>query len=107
MRKVFAYLQCAALVAALVFPTLTSHGAPAAQKGGPEFVPGELLVQFRAGVDESEKNRVLSRVNGHAAETVREAHLNRPDQGELVLARIPWMMSVAAARQAVEEEPTV
>jgi subtilisin family serine protease len=66
-----------------------------------------LLVQFRAGVDESEKNRVLSRVNGHAAEIVREAHLNRPDQGELVLARIPWVMSVAEARRAVEEEPTV
>jgi subtilisin family serine protease len=106
MRKMFASFQCAALLAALVLPTLTSHAA-AAKDRGPEFVPGELLVQFRAGVDESEKNRVLSRVNGHAAETVREAHLNRPDQGDLVLARVPGMMSVAAARSAVEEEPTV
>lgn len=108
MKRFAAFFQCAALLAAMLLPTLDSWSAASNDRGrGPEFVPGEILVQFKAGVDESEVNRVLSRVNGVAAEKVQAALLHRPDRGELILARIPGMMSVNSARRALEEEPTV
>ena len=108
MKRIAASIQCVALFAAMLLPTVSSFANASNERaGGPEFVPGEVLIQFKAGVDESEVNRVLSRVNGVAAEKIQEALAHRQDQGELILARIPQMMSVNAARKAIEEEPTV
>ena len=107
MSKVFASLQCAALVAALVFPTLTSYGNAAAQKGGPEFVPGQLIVQFRPGVSEDDMNRALGRANAVAAEKIAEAFAHGPDKGELVLADFPGMMAINSARRSIEQDPAV
>ena len=107
MRKVFASLQCAVLLAALVFPTLTAFGGAAAQKNGPEFVPGQLIVQFRPGVSDDDKIRALGRANGIAAEKIAEAFAHGPDKGELVLADFPGMMSLNSARRNVEEDPAV
>lgn len=42
----------------------------AVQAGPPEFVPGELLVQFRDGVTSAGRGRALARVGGQAAEEI-------------------------------------
>lgn len=108
MKKFFALMSVAVFTAVMLFPSKASVSAVSTPQGvGPEFVPGEMLVQFKAGVDESEINRVLSRGNAHSAEVVREALANGPDRGELVLARFPATASFASVRRAVEEEPTV
>jgi subtilisin family serine protease len=106
MKKVFASLQCAALLAALVFPTLTTYGSTAAQ-GGPEFVPGQLIVQFRAGVSDEDKVRALGRANAVAAEKIAEAFAHGLDKGDLVLADFPGMMLIKAARRSIEQDPAV
>lgn len=108
MKNSLSLFLCVAMVAALVLPTTLAFGSVLDKPdGGPKFVPGELIVQFRAGVDEGEKARVLGRANAVASEKVQEALLHRPDQGELVLARFPAIMSMGAARKAIEDEPTV
>jgi subtilisin family serine protease len=108
MKKIFALLMVAAFAAVMLFPSKASVSAVSSPQGaGPEYVPGEMLVQFKAGVDESEINRVLNRVNAAAAEVVREALANGPDRGELILARFPANASFASARRSIEEEPMV
>lgn len=108
MNKVFALVALVAFTATMILPVSGQAGGSGSHVGnGPEFVPGEVLIQFRAGVDGSEVNRVLGRVNAAAAERVQAALLHRPDQGELILARVPPVFSMAAARQALEEEPSV
>src|SRR5215204_563756 len=99
MKRTFALLAFVAICATTILPT---SGQSNDRGRGPEFVPGEMLVQFKAGVDDSEMGRVLGRVNGFAAETVRGALQNGAGRGELVLARYPNMMSMEAARNAVE-----
>lgn len=52
------------------------------QTAEPDYVPGELLVQFEAGVSAEAKATALARVGGRAAEVLRA------NQGEGELARI-------------------
>ena len=76
MKRVCAYLQCVAFTAALFLPALTTTGQSAARRGGPEFVPNELLVQFRAGTSDVGIERALGRINAVAAEKVQDAFLH-------------------------------
>ena len=108
MKKISALLVVAVFAAVMLFPSKASVSTVSSPQGaGPEYVPGEMLVQFKAGVDESEINRVLSRGNAVAAEVVREALANGPDRGELILARFPAAASFASVRRSIEDEPTV
>jgi len=106
MKKLVSIFTFAAICATTVLP-LSAQGNRADRSNGPEFVPGEMLVQFKGGTDESEINRVLSRVNGHAAEVVRSARANGYGRGDLVLARFPNMIAFEAARRDVETEYSV
>jgi subtilisin family serine protease len=108
MKKIFALIAFTAFAAVMLVPNKAPVSAgSSAQDRGPAYVPGEVLVQFKAGVDQSEINRVLGRGNAHAAETVREALANGPNRGELILARFPAAASFASVRRAIEDEPTV
>jgi subtilisin family serine protease len=106
MKKLVAFFNLAAMCAVMALPP-AAQGNRSDQGRGPEFVPGEMLVQFRGGTDESEVNRVLSRINGRAAEVVRSAMANRDGRGDLVLARFPNMIAFEAARRDVESEYSV
>jgi len=106
MKRLVALFSLTAMCAVSVLP-LAAQDYRSDQGRGPEFVPGEMLVQFKGGTDESEVVRVLSRVNGRAAEVVRSAAANRDGRGDLVLARFPNMIGVEAARRDVEAEYSV
>jgi subtilisin family serine protease len=107
MKRFLASVSFAALLAAMVLPIVAQTNRGSGVGSGPEFVPGEMLVQFKAGSDASEIGRVLDRVHGVAAETVRDALQNGEGRGDLVLARFPSIMSVAAARRTVSDEWSV
>jgi subtilisin family serine protease len=48
----------------------TADAVAAVQSGPPEYVPGELLVQFRDGVTTTGRGRALGRVGGQVAEEI-------------------------------------
>lgn len=108
MKKIFALIIFTAFAAVMLVPNKVPVLAESSEQDrGPAYVPGEILVQFKAGVDQSEINRVLQRGNAHAAEKVSEALANGPGRGEMILARFPATASFASVRRAVEDEPTV
>lgn len=51
-------------------------------------VPGEILVQFRAGITNEDKGRALGRIGGEEVETIRTQAMNAGDRRDLVLVRI-------------------
>src|SRR5574340_155011 len=73
----------------------------------PQFVPGELLVQFRAGATQAEKGRALGRVNGSMLEEVVSQSRRRDGRGDLVLVRHQPDFAPAAARQALASDPAI
>ncbi len=79
--------------------------APQARE--PESVPGELLVQFKAGATPLDIARALGRVRAEVLETVAERS-RRPDgKGELVLVRYQPDFTPAAARRMLAADPAV
>ena len=73
----------------------------------PEFVQGEVLIQYRAGASEEGKARARGRAGAEVNETVLAAHARRDGKGDLELARIPPGLSVAAAARNLESDPAV
>jgi subtilisin family serine protease len=47
----------------------------AVRSGGPEYVPGEVLVQFKEGTSDDAVNAALSRANANAAERILTARM--------------------------------
>lgn len=73
----------------------------------PESVPGELLVQFRAGATSADMARVLGRIQAEVLERIAERG-RRPDgKGDLVLVRFQPDFTPAAARRLVAADPAV
>jgi subtilisin family serine protease len=70
-------------------------------------VPGELLVQFRAGATPAEKGRALGRANAQHVEDVLPASRRRDGRGDLVLVRHQPDLPPAAARQAMQSDAAV
>ncbi|HET9024093.1 MAG TPA: S8 family peptidase [Burkholderiaceae bacterium] len=69
-------------------------------------VPGEMLVQYRRGVSDSDKERAIRRVGGVFVDEVARGSA-RFDGGDLELLRLPPGLSVAAAMRDVETDPAV
>lgn len=109
MRKV--------LVLFLSLTLITLALAPASgqgQRGGGNSsaadapsVPGELLVQFKAGAAENEKGRALGRANAELLEDVLLEKGRSDGHGDLVLVRHQPDWTPAAARRALESDPSV
>jgi len=70
-------------------------------------VPGELLVQFRAGATPAEMGRALGRANAQHVEDVLPASRRRDGRGDLVLVRHQPDLPPAAARQALQSDAAV
>jgi subtilisin family serine protease len=107
MKQIAAAVCLAALVAMLIVPGTSLAQGNSNAGGGPDFVPGEMLVQFKEGTGSAEIDRILDRVNGAAADVVRSARQMGEERGPLVLARFPVMMSMASAIRGMEDEYSV
>ena len=70
-------------------------------------VPGELLVQFRAGASSSDKDRALGRARASVLEEVLPAHRRFDGRGELVLVRHQPDLAPQAARAALAADAAV
>ncbi len=108
MKKVFALFACVVLCATTILPI---SGQNQKSNGNPNneaaFVPGEVLVQFKAGANDSDVERALGRINGAALEKVREAFLNNDGRGDLILARFQPDFSMSAAQRTLKDDPSV
>ena len=72
-----------------------------------EMVPGELLIQFRAGASEAAKAQARGRVGAEQDEIIVEENGREDGKGTLELARIPPGLAIAAAARGLEADPAV
>jgi subtilisin family serine protease len=105
MKKRSSLLLSLALIASLVLPSMAAQ-QKLAKSVGPQFVPGEVLVQFKAGVSDFAGSLALERANAVAVERVRSAFENG-SRGDLVLARFNPAVSFESARRALMNDPSV
>jgi subtilisin family serine protease len=83
-----------------------ARSAAAAQAGGPEFVPGEVLVKFRAGASASSRGAAMRAANAQAGERILTNAMRRAGDGEgITVVHTP--MGVPAAVQALRNSPDV
>ncbi len=106
MKKSSVFLLSLALLASLVLPASTAAQRASAKSDGPQFVPGEMLVQFKAGVSDFAGSVALERANAVAIERIRSAFENG-QRGDLVLARFNPAVSFESARRALMDDPSV
>jgi subtilisin family serine protease len=107
MKKFFVLFTLAALCSLLLLPStgLGQRNDSSAHRSEPASVPGEILVQFKAGATGAEKGRALGRVNAEVLENVRS---ERGDgRGDLLLVRHQPDTPSAAARHALASDPSV
>ncbi|MDM7923761.1 MAG: S8 family serine peptidase [Pyrinomonadaceae bacterium] len=103
MKRFFASVICTALTAMLIAPVQGQRSV----EQGPKFVPGEMLVQLKAGTTESDIERVAGRAGGSGFEKVRGAEQDIYRRGDLVLVKFSPMRSVAAMKSEFEADPMV
>jgi subtilisin family serine protease len=109
MKKLFALLVVTALCA-MTIPSLQVQGQKngnAASRIEAASVPGELLVQFRAGATDEDKGRALGRIGGEALENIRAQAAHNDGRGDLVLARFQPDVPQAAAIGTLQDDPAV
>lgn len=82
------------LSALTLFPLLASVQAKGNESNNlavisnqPNFVPGELLVQFRSNSVEEDENRVLSKIKGEVLERIRTRLMIFEGRGNLLRVR--------------------
>ena len=90
--------RCLALLAMMMMASVASAGRTLSQAKGPESVPGELLVQFRADVADEAKGKALAGAGLDKVESVANH-----DNAELVLVRAAKGIDMAAARSKLAE----
>jgi subtilisin family serine protease len=98
------WLPVAAALLLAAAPTLYAQG-----RGNDDntSVPGEMLVQFKAGAGAADKARALNRANAQVVEDLLSGS-RRPDgRGDLVLARYQPELPPQAARAALASDPAV
>lgn len=108
-RQTFA-LTALALAAALPLAA-QAQGRPdlVAQSiaAGARFVPGELLVQFRADATSAARAAALARVQGTPAQMLRARAERRDGRGDLQRISYRSALGMAAALRALQTDPAV
>ncbi len=117
MKKLFAFfalLVLCALCALTFFPVSeqaqkidTDSKIKVSQSREPAFVPGEILVQFKANATDQTVEDVLGNINAEPLETVRAAEFNDYERGDLVLARFQPDLTISSAINALKQNPNV
>lgn len=74
---------------------------------GAKFVPGELLVQFRAGTSPSARAAVLARIQGTPMKTLRAAAQRRDGRGDLQRVSFRSGQGMAAVLAALRSDDVV
>lgn len=115
-RKAGFVAQVAAVAALIYLAGATSPSAPLAQgrranaaaaAREAQFVPGEVLIQYRAGASDAAKQGARARVAAVAEEVVVNAARRGDGKGDLELARVPAGISVAAAVRGLQADASV
>ena len=110
MKRFFRGVLASLLAAALpAFAADNGHAnqVRASLQAGRDLVPNELLVQFRPGASEAEKERALARIGAAPIEVVARAS-RRPDpKGDLELVHYPLGLAIAQAMGAVSVDDAV
>ena len=83
-----------------------SDAAPQANPDA-QFVPNELLVQFRGGTNEAGRAAAHATVGGRFVETVTEGGSRNDGKGDLELIALPPGMTIAAAQARLRVHPSV
>jgi subtilisin family serine protease len=84
-----------------------ARSAAAAQEGGPEFVPGEVLVKFRAGASAEGRGAALRSANAQVGERILTATMRRGGDAEgvtLVRTGLGVQAAIAALRASGDVE---
>ena len=115
LRRLGRLVQVCAIVLLVYVATLSTSSSPAAQgrgvlgvvTGEARFAAGEVLVQFKPGAGDAEKQRARGRVQAEAMEVVAAAAGRSDGKGDLELVRVPAGISVAAAARGLEADAAV
>ena len=81
--------------------------AQGAAQGGPQAVPNEVLIQFRADASEAAKANARSRAQASHDDLIAAQSHRLDGKGDLELAKLPPGISVAAAVRKLQSDPTV
>src|SRR5688572_15462490 len=109
-KVALAVVALTALAACSDTPTPTSIAAPdqasvaANAEGAPDFVPGEVIVKFRAGASPSNRGLALGRANATAGEHILTATMRRNGDSEGIRV-IHTPMNVPDAVAALRNSP--
>ncbi|CAN5330797.1 hypothetical protein BH20ACI1_BH20ACI1_08500 [soil metagenome] len=110
----FAFFVLCALCAVTFFPSSQSaQKSDIGPKTGvfqtkqPNFVPGEILVQFKSDATDQAIENVLDIINAEPLEMVRAAEFRNDGLGDLVLARFQPEFTVSGAIAALKQNPNV
>jgi len=80
---------------------------PTGTTNQPNFVPGELLVQFRAHSVDEDENRVLGKIKGEVLERIRTHLMISEGRGNLVRVRFQPDLSQHVAIRLLKDDPVV
>lgn len=83
------------------------NNSPVAVSDQPNFIPGELLVQFSADATEEDETRVLGKINGEALEHIRTQPMISEGRGNLVLVHFQPDLPQNAAIKLLKDDPAV
>jgi thermitase len=86
---------------------LTTQGTAQSPVGPPEFVPSQVLVQFRADATPELRASARARVRGVREEVVVAATRRNDGKGDLELVRIPPGLAVSDAARGLAEDSAV
>ncbi|MBX6315499.1 MAG: S8 family serine peptidase, partial [Isosphaeraceae bacterium] len=87
--------------------SLLSTAQVLAPAGGPSYVPGEFLVQFKPGVGEAARAAVRGQVAATLAESIQTVAMRDAGAGVLERLTLPADRPVDAAIRALENNPNV
>lgn len=99
----------AALASSLATQTLAGRPVEAiqAELDANNYMPREILVQYRAGADSWVRGEARSQVAAERLETVLAASKRQDGKGDLELVRVPPGPGLAAAIARLEQDPAV
>ncbi len=81
--------------------------AASMRDAGKSYVPGEMIVQFRAGASDAAKDNALRGLSARIADDLRMGFQCSDGKGDAHLVRLPTGLSVAAAMRGLERDASV
>lgn len=106
-----AILGLVATLAIAALPAFADQGRSelvrASLAAGREFVPNDLLVQFKPGVSDDVKDRAYGRIGAQREEVVAGGSRRADGKGDLERAHYPLGLAISQAIREIEADPAV